>query len=449
MTSETVEPLRSAQRLYARIWRWHFFAALLVIPFVLWQSVTGVLYLWHEEIADWVHEDLRFTHARSGPDARVAYDEQLATALAHHPDERLAFMRIAEDPRRTTMFSFSASNDLAHPAFVDPYTGQYLGAVESTHWLPGLTRSLHGGWPINPYGSYLLELGASWAIVMVLTGLYLWWPRNTVGLAGVAYPRLRSGSRTFWRDLHSVVGVYFALIFLVFLLTALPWTAFWGEKLLKPIQERSGQVAPTAEFFGGRAAKQKADHAGHRMPPLPPSPAERVGRGHGLDDLIAVARANGARGTIEVWSLSGATPINARTTLDRTSTEMHIKVGLSGEVLAKATWQDYPLLPKIIATGVDLHEGTFFGRANQIFNTVLAVALIWLSVTGFIGWYKRRPNGGFAAPPKRELQFSLPLIASGAALCMLLPMLGASVLLILGIDTLTQAARRLFSERSV
>lgn len=272
MTSETNgagEALRSPQRLYARIWRWHFFAALLVIPFVLWQSVTGTLYLWHEEIADWIHQDLRFT--RPLP-TRVTYDEQLATALARHPGERLAFMRISENPRRTTMFSFSARNDLAHPAFVDPYTGEYLGAVAPTTWLPGLTRSLHGGWPINPYGSYLLELGASWAIVMVLTGLFLWWPRNAVGFGGVFYPRLRAGSRTFWRDLHSVVGVYFALIFLVFLFTALPWTAFWGDQILKPIQRMSGQVAPTAAFFGGRGSEAGCRSCGASDAPTPTLP---------------------------------------------------------------------------------------------------------------------------------------------------------------------------------
>lgn len=36
-------------RLYRRLWRWHFYAAFLVIPFVLMQSITGTLYLWHDE----------------------------------------------------------------------------------------------------------------------------------------------------------------------------------------------------------------------------------------------------------------------------------------------------------------------------------------------------------------------------------------------------------------
>jgi uncharacterized iron-regulated membrane protein len=30
------------------LWRWHFLAALIVIPFVLWQATTGTLYLWSE-----------------------------------------------------------------------------------------------------------------------------------------------------------------------------------------------------------------------------------------------------------------------------------------------------------------------------------------------------------------------------------------------------------------
>jgi uncharacterized iron-regulated membrane protein len=183
--------------LYARLWRWHFFAALIVIPFVLWQSVTGVAYLWREDLAALLYPRL----VRVAPAAHpVSLDAQLASVLAHHPRDALASISIAEDPARSTMFFFRDDNGLPAPAFVDPHSGTYLGSMPSTQWLPGLSRGLHGGWPIMPYGSYLLELGASWAIVMVLTGLYLWWPRLP-GLAGALYPRLRAGSRVFWRDL--------------------------------------------------------------------------------------------------------------------------------------------------------------------------------------------------------------------------------------------------------
>src|SRR3954454_17444997 len=48
------------KNLYGRLWRWHFLAALIVIPFVLWQSVTGTLYLWSEWWMDEAHPELRF-----------------------------------------------------------------------------------------------------------------------------------------------------------------------------------------------------------------------------------------------------------------------------------------------------------------------------------------------------------------------------------------------------
>lgn len=408
--------------LYGRIWRWHFFAALLVVPFVLWQAVTGTLYLWHEEIADWSFHDLRFVTPQP---TRVSYEQQYATALTHHRGERLAFMQVSDQPQRATLFSFSAANGLAHPAFVNPYTGAYLGSVEPTRWLPGFTRSLHGGWPINPWGSYLLELGASWGIVMILTGLYLWWPVTANRFSGVLYPRLRSGSRVFWRDLHSIVGVYFALIVLGFLLTALPWTSFWGERILRPIQQMTGQVAPTAVFFGGKRAHHAEPSAHDSMQHAALS----------IEALIARARAQGARDLLEIWPLASDGPINVRSRRTTAASEVYVQLDRrTGTVLARALWSDYPVVPKIIATGVDLHEGKFFGRANQIFNTVVAAALVWLAVTGFIGWYKRRPDGGLAAPPKRELSLPRSIVASGAAVCVVLPLLGLSVAVLYSLD---------------
>lgn len=429
------DPPRSGQGLYARLWRWHFFAALIVIPFVLWQSVTGVAYLWHRELAGFMHPEL----VRVTPEARsVSLDRQLASVLERHPREALTAIEITDDPARSTAFFFRDDNGLPFPAFVNPHTGDYLGSVASTHWLRGLSRGLHGGWPVQPYGSYLLELGASWAIVMVLTGLYLWWPRNASGLAGVLYPRLRAGSRVFWRDLHATVGVWFALIFLAFLFSALPWTTFWGDQVLGRVERAMGQASPNGFFFASGADPHHATsssaassaHAGHEIHQDHPPPS----LGISLDALIERARAAGVRGEIEIHPSSDGAPVNVRDQHARAPDEVWLQLdGQSGAVLTRVTWKDFPAIPRLVALGVDLHEGSFFGRANQVFNTLMALALVWLSVTGFIGWYKRRP-GGLAAPPRREVRFPVGLLIAAATLCLVLPMLGASVLAIAVLD---------------
>lgn len=432
MTMNAVDVLSSTHRLYERIWRWHFFAALIVIPFVLWQSITGVIYLWHRELAVLTHPEL----VRVTPGAQTAsYEQQLAVVLEHQPRDRLEAIEITDEPERSTAFFFRDDNGLSYPAFVNPHTGEYLGHISSTLWIRGLSRGLHGGWPINPFGSYLLELGASWAIVMTLTGLYLWWPRNTNGLAGVLYPRLRSGKRTLWRDLHATVGVYFAIIVLAFLFSALPWTTFWGGKILSSIEQAMGQDSPNAFFFASGAdhhhATGPADHDANTHSHHP----QRVSRALTLDELIARARAEGVRGTIELHPQADGAPVNIRDQHPRAPDEVWLQLdGRSGALLTKVVWQDFPAISKFVALGIDLHEGTFFGRTNQIFNTLVAFALIWLSVTGFIGWYKRRPRGGLAAPPKRELRYPKAVLAGSAALCIVLPLLGLSVVAIALID---------------
>ena len=70
-----------------RAWRWHFLAALLVIPFVLWQSATGTLYLWSEAWVDQRHPDLRFVEPAP---RQVSLDVQLRAARDFQPGAKVA-----------------------------------------------------------------------------------------------------------------------------------------------------------------------------------------------------------------------------------------------------------------------------------------------------------------------------------------------------------------------
>jgi uncharacterized iron-regulated membrane protein len=91
-------------------------------------------------------------------------------------------------------------------------------------------RTIHSELLAGRTGSILIELAASWAIIMLITGLYLWWPRESSRPAGVLYPRC-AGRRVFWRDLHAVTGIWVSRFAMFLLITALPWTTVWGAGL--------------------------------------------------------------------------------------------------------------------------------------------------------------------------------------------------------------------------
>ena len=416
---------------YSLFWRWHFLAALIVIPFVLWQSTTGTLYLWSECWMDLRYPQLRFVDPE-GHDA--APSEQIAAALASMTKTPDADTRengppiqeilISDDPQRSTIVLLRNASGLPYPVFVNPHDAHVLGSLAATEWLPGITRSLHGGWPLGKPGSWLLELGDGWAIAMIVTGLYLWWPRGR-GLAQALRPRFNTGARVLVRDLHACVAVLFSAIFLFFLISALPWTAFWGGEVLSRVQYVLGQTSPAGFSPGGASLAQMTSALAS------------------VDEIVAAARARGVVGTLDIRLAPWAGAPLFVSNRDNSPADDRTMLGdpKSGKVTGDFRNADLPVIPRLVAIGVHVHEGDF-GPANLWLNTAFAISLVWLSVTGVLSWWIRRPKGGLGIPPKVLAEWPPPLLLAGGIVCVLLPIFGASVAVVAGADRLTQLGLR-------
>ena len=88
-------------------------------------------------------------------------------------------------------------------------------------------------------------------------------------------------------------------------------------------------------------------------------------------------------------------------------------------------------------TGVDLHEGRFFGLSNQLANLAVALSLVWMAGTGMVMWWKRRPKGRLAAPPRVRLaRWPVGVVTIVLVLALFLPTVGASIVLMWLFDRL-------------
>jgi len=432
----------SRPRLHAALWRWHLLAALLVIPFVLWQSTTGTLYLWSEWWMDQSHPGLRFVDPGA---AAAPPSAQLAAALDAAPKDFAGKMTgghghgggaphgasgekggppvqeivLSDDPRRSTIVMILDERGLPYPIFVDPSSARVLGSLTGTQWLPGLTRALHGGWPLGKPGSWLLELADGWAIFMILSGLYLWWPRHR-GVVASLVPRFSRGARLMMRDLHATVAVLFSAVFLFFLVSALPWTAFWGGEVLSRVQAALGQKGTAGFSPGGAMAKQMAS-------------AQKP-----IDELVAEARARGITQALSVrlapWP--GAPLYLSNRNGPPSSDRVLLGDPKTGAVTRDARRSDQPTIPRMVGFGIHVHQGDF-GLWNVWMNTAFALSLVWLTVTGAASWWLRRPKRSLGIPQKVEMRWPRPLLAAAAAMCVILPIFGASVLFLLAVERLT------------
>ena len=437
-------------RFYPAFWRWHFLAALIVIPFVLWQSVTGTLYLWSEWWVDAEYPQLRFVPASDAavlPSAQIsaafaAAGSGLTTSVAaahnhegHHgagkaqetsgvPVQQVV---LAADPRRSTEVILEGGDGLPYPVFVDPHTGHVLGSLTSGQWLPGISRALHAGWPLGKPGNWLLELGNCWAIVTIVTGLYLWWPRGGTFWQALT-PRLDKGPRVLARDLHAIVAVAISAVFLFFLISALPWTSFWGGEVLSRVQRLLGQESPAGFSIGGASADQM-DAAGTS-----------------IDTVVRAARDRGVTGAIAVqlspWQGAPLFVTNRTSSLrdDRVLTAD----SASGRIIGDFRNEDFPVIPRFVAVGIHVHQGDF-GLVNVWLNTLLACSLIWLSTTGILSWWLRRPKGHSGVPPLREVPWSASILVPLGLMAIVLRIFGLSVIAAAGVGWATASSRKRWS----
>ena len=200
---------RSSWPDYRAVWRWHFYAGVFCIPFVVILAISGAIYLFKGEIEAWEERQYDALAVSRTPSPASA---QVAAALAAFPGSRFEGYELPARPgsaARVLLRHVGGEALAGAPArpgagtlrtYVDPASAAVLGSAWERDRLMKIMFRLHGELLLGDRGSNLVELAACWTIVMVLTGLVLWWPRHWRGLAGVVWPRFHGGRRLLMRD---------------------------------------------------------------------------------------------------------------------------------------------------------------------------------------------------------------------------------------------------------
>ncbi len=404
------------------IWRWHFYASLFCIPFVLWLALTGSIYLFRPQIEAWIDQPYAHLTLTGAPAAAA---DQARAAVRAAPGSTLTAYQLPDTPDQAVqMLVRGPGGDIR--VYVHPQTLAVLHTVDEQSRLMRIVFRLHGELLAGPAGSYLVELAASWTIVMILTGLALWWPRGG-GLAGVVYPRLRSGGRRFWRDIHGVTGFWVSVAALFLLLSGLPWAQGWGGylKLIRHVAEGAPVKQDWSSAHGEHHMAMPSSTTAPSLAPLDRVAATVRPLGLAAPVLIAPPARAGTPWTAK--SDAANRPLRTDLTLD----------GASGRVLTRHDFAERRLVDRLVGWGVAIHEGQAFGIANQLLNLFTAIGLVLLSTSGAILWWRRRPTGRLGAPPLRP---AAPLVRGFAVvlvlLGLLLPLFGLSLALVLIADRL-------------
>jgi uncharacterized iron-regulated membrane protein len=461
-----------ASRRWRTVWRVHFYAGIFSMPFIVVMALTGLVILYTQPIQDLTEGGLRRVDAQEL--AYVSYDSQAEAVAERYPDDPVVSLTVPRDRGVSGLES-------GRNAYVDPYSGEVLGSNDPGGGIVGLANRIHGHlnnesvtislptvaalWDGDPVmrdyvvGDLALEILGCWGIVLLASGVFLWWPRKKRSEMrsgrGLFTLRLGKAGRARWRDLHAVPGVVLSVLLLFIVLSGMPWSSYWGSNFSSLANELTPNGATGATDVG-LPTKDDFDVLGNRInwntgdTPVPASYATAT------DGTMPAPLTLDAVTTIgeEDGMLAGYTvnfPVNATDEAGNPTYGSFFltnswprKTGeardlfldqFTGEQVAELHGYGYGAVNYTSDVMVSTHMGTQLGVFSRIAMTLACVLALWAVASAAVMYWKRRRPGTVGLPRRpRDLRLANGLLVIALAIAIVYPLWGVSAIAVLLID---------------
>ncbi len=404
--------MKKNEKLNKWLWKWHFIAGLVSLPFILILSITGAIYLFKAD-----YEAPRQQHIKKvvvqGTPISLQRQWQIANTNAVKKPNAVVLTTKANQATEFISGRFGGKSSL----FVNPYSGEVSGKIVSSKTDMFKIRKLHGELLMGKFGTKIIELIASWMVVLILTGLYVWWPSRGWSLKGFFIPRIREGKRVLFRDIHAISGFWVSGLLILILAGGFPWTDVVGSNF-KELQKVTNTGFPTT--WDGRQLQSQ--------------PKENTLT---LDQMVAVAETLNLTGTVTLQLPKGPKGVFSVSNFNPTDLGSQKKIHFdqyTGKQILSNDWQDVGVLMRGRMWVMAFHQGEF-ATWNWWLMFFTAIVLAIMSISALISYTLRKRKGSWGIPKvPSTFKVGYGIIIMMSILAMMFPLFGASLLVILIFD---------------
>jgi len=365
--------------------------------------LTGVLFVFHDEVNNLVNRDVRFVYVPENP-VKVSPDTILANFRNQYPEARVSLYTEYADPQKAVKMMCFTPNHKANAmlgmgnAYANPYTGEIL-KLDNTYGVFRFIAAIHMDLLLKTTGSYIVRISTIIFLIELISGLIWWWPKKWKKSIRDKSFKIKWNAK--WKrlniDLHSVLGFYSLPLAIVLTVTGLILS-------YKPVKDFFFRT------FGGAGTEKTAVQS------LPA--ADSLKTALSLDKLLQDYRSeldSYEQLTIGIPSpRSGAVSIrmeyeSSMVTYRGKQVYLDIYTGRPLENLSPEITKE----AKMMNTNTALHIGTWYGLPVKIITFIVCLICTSLPITGFLIWYYRKFKKKKPSSPSRQIV--KPAIASHKA----------------------------------
>lgn len=357
----------------------HLWLSLLFGIFICLLCLSGSILVFENEIKQSLHAEL----FKATPGERISYESAAQTIHTTYPKGEIQRIYTPDESSSKGVYTFrlKEKNDQL-TVYIDPGTGKILGTEKSGGFFGFLTE-FHQYLLLKDYkGMDIVGYIGILFIVILLTGIYLWWPGHKKISQGFTIRRTNNQYiKNF--DWHRVLGISFIPFLLLVSITGALFP--FGQDFLGSLGLKT-KVAPSSESLvvhplaSGKVSLDQMINAaensvsGATVTQIRMPKKSKNGKEEGIEVRLSLPYDPSAAstGNVRVW----VNPYNAKI------------IGKTNAVEDKSfaslyqTW----LFP--------LHTGKFGGLLTQVLYAIGGIVPGILMVTGLVMWRYKAKNKG-------------------------------------------------------
>ncbi|HEX8574950.1 MAG TPA: PepSY-associated TM helix domain-containing protein [Flavobacterium sp.] len=341
-------------------------------------SITGCIYVFETELRSLYEHQFTNITPQQGPIllpealkeiGRKALEEDLGKTI----DPKYEYISYYKDPGKTAhYYVFSEEQSLYHYVYINQYTGEVLKIKDINNDFFAFVIKIHYSLLLpDEIGETIIGVAVIIFVLMLITGIILWFPKNKTSLKQRFTIRWNAKWRRVNYDAHNVFGFYHFLLALIIALTGLTWSFDWMQETVDWIANGGAYSAPAKEFTSSA--------------PLIKGKFDPVFKDHYNKkdfEILAIYFPKSPETPISITKNKSATTFYDSETLyyDQSSAQL-----LHTETYAGSTPGQ-----KMRALNFDIHIGKVLGLPGQILAFIASLISASLPVTGFLIWYGRK-----------------------------------------------------------
>ncbi len=351
-------------------------------------SITGCIYAFQSEIQD-LTQSYRYVEIQNKPMLPPSTIKAIVEKAV--PNKNIHSVTYERPGRAAIATIYHYEPTYYYLVYVNPYTGEVLKAKNMDEDFFHFILDGHFYlWLPNEIGQPVVASATLIFVIMMISGLILWWPKNK----SASKQRFSIKWNAKWRrvnyDLHNVLGFYMTWVAIIMAVTGLVWGFQWfsnayyftlsgGKEQKLYYEPESGKALTTSN------AEPAIDRIWKKMTVETPGAA-----------------------TIEVHPPETAkSTIVTATTTDADVYWKHDYRYFDQYTLKEVSvdhsygrLKDISTADKIMRMNYDIHVGAVFGIAGKILSFCASLIAASLPVTGvYIWWGRRKKTAKVVAKP--------------------------------------------------